>query len=346
METESKNNTYLSTLHDDALRYVISFLKGRDMARIERVCRRISGVNIEQIAHGEFINHHPNLQESFLKAHQKYTSMRSNSYKYAYHCIFCYPSVNEINETFKRELREKTNYFRFDHINYMIEKMFERGNIVIIINACKVLKKYVLSETAENVHLFCKRFVKYGTYLPHNRRLYDEFRVDRYDQRFRMQTKLFLLKYHRNDLLIGDAFGHLIHGMMIKCCEKGLTDIAVEFRKMGAVIKPDNANEIACETFYKNIGDSYWLDFVWMDFKDPGRCTSEELQKKLDSRIAIFSIGEIKDEEKLHDLSIVTNNTYYTTQQMVIFLQQLLTLNAVGEEIKDSVQWWVDVNAV
>merc|ERR1719397_2333171 len=97
---------------------------------------------------------------------------------------------------------------------------------------------------------------------------------------------------------------------MMKSIEDGLADLAVEFRKLGAVLKADAAVEATWERYIRYIVPRHSCTHdLWRSWRAPhhprfsGEPTNEEMQRMLDARTAVYVMGNVRETEKLHDLA-------------------------------------------
>lgn len=166
--------------------------------------------------------------------------------------------------------------------------------------------------------------------------------------RFKLRTQLHLLQHHLGILEFGEWHQAVLHKLLMTAIENGFSDIAVEFRKLGAALKRETERE--WEGMFSRNRISFYKNYIWMDFKDPGIATPERLSNALQSRLAVYALGGIQESEKLLDLDDVVEGwqpaqSAFTGHQRWSFLKTLLELGGVSGSIRSEAEEWIKANS-
>ena len=239
---------------------------------------------------------------------------------------------------------------------YFLEKLFGMGNVVLIVNTLRFMKKFKLWRDFEDggVTLFLERFMRYGDQLGANGN--ESYEDCPYEKRwvFRMETMLYLIKHHRDLLVLGNGYEAVIHYLMMKSMDKGMAELAVEFRKLGAAMKTDLTTYSEWNRFISTHVAGFWYNWLWLSWRAPGGgqpgTTREELESRLESRLAVYALGNVRETEKLQDLADLVEPHQYTTveysiQQKRQFLELLLKVDAVRKSIRTEAEEWLREHA-
>eukprot|EP01083_Nonionella_stella_P121646 365565_1 len=340
---DSDGQSKLLALHIDIFTYLLGFLRGKDMATLQCTTKQWTNAIMEDTAHRLLFQKHPHLSEDLLKQHMKYTNMINTTFKYMWHIANKeVPHVRDVGKRYRS--MGPTKLSDPSHIHYLCEKAFCEGNIIFLIRLLDFLKQYEFFDenNVDDVKFCCKFFVRIGS-------LIDDMNIGSQMRRLLgNETKLYILRH--GNLCVGQYREAILHLCMMDCCDGGFTELAVEFRKMGAVIKPKMHDASKWKSFFTEIEGVYWEDYFWLDVKDPGydRYAEEDRNKvlieKLHAKIKVLSIGEVYEHEKMNEMSIITANDGHSVKQMIMFAKQLLENNGISSPLKDKVQQWIIAN--
>eukprot|EP01084_Bolivina_argentea_P286749 491943_1 len=382
------------SLYTDLYKFMLSFLNGKDLARLSTVCTKTNKCNIlEKVAYNQFKTFHPTLSTTsniptllifgyvrsvlsfqintdinttiiqfyddprtltLLQQHIRYLDMQSNSYKYLYWLCTVFPKIQLINRYFQKQIQTKTDYQFLGHVTYMTEKVMGCGNIILLVNTLQYLKTNNIKFDAEFADFFCLSLRCYGGkigqyYCSWNQVTENEFNDEaNANSVFTNRTKLHLFKHHTELLkyFLGKNYELILHMEMINCCNDGLVEEAIEYRKLGAVIRPDMETERKWKYEMERLHFDYIEGVVWADLRNPERVTlleyitKELLQNKLEAIVGVYSVKRITEDEKLRELKLIIENKYYSIQQMVNFGEALIRLDAVKIYIKNDLMNW------
>lgn len=346
-------------LYDDALLHVLHFLNGKSLARLQSVCKQMNTKkdSIESVAHSEFLRNTPGfayLSNDLLQQHIRYTDMKSGRWTYLYHLIRCRPTIQDIPGDYRDgdwpNRGNKTNWNNPSHIVYFNEKLFGKGNVILMVNTLRLMKRNKLWSQFDDdgVPMFLEWFLRYGSLLGDIESNKNMKREDR--KRFRVETQLHLLKHHRDVLPLKEEYDAVIHLLMLRAITDGDTYFAVEFRKLGAILKSDLNTSLKWESLFQSVGSEYWNNWIWLSFRAPGysmKLKEEELNKRFEALIKVFSIGTFKKSEKLQHMDqLLMRNEFllsegFSMQQKCQFVGLLLKVGAVSESIRPKAELWL-----